>query len=119
MLQHFLNLVIPDELQLNLSSTDEQCYQAEDGTATATVTGGFGQYEYDWQNEGGTTVATTAVASNLAPGKYTVKVIDKKPVPEDGVSYCFVEGEVTIAPAEELKFKLDTFYAGCYNSNKG
>ncbi|MBQ3734131.1 MAG: hypothetical protein II859_09250, partial [Bacteroidales bacterium] len=118
---HTLHLVIPDPLVLSTSYTDEQCFEAKDGTASVAVTGGFGQYQYEWKNKTtGNVVGNTATVTNLAPGTYVIRVTDKKPVPkEEGDEYCYAEEEVTITAAEELKFKLDTLYAGCYGAVDG
>ena len=61
----------PSELQTNVSTTGETGVGANDGTATATVTGGTQGYTYIWSNN-----ATTAGITGLAPGNYTVTVTD-------------------------------------------
>lgn len=57
---------------LQTTSTDAVCGQAN-GSATVTATGGSGTYTYSWSS---TPVQTTATASNLAAGTYTVTVDD-------------------------------------------
>lgn len=54
-----------------VTTTDATC-TASDGTATATNTGGTGPFVYSWSPSGG----SSATASNLAPGVYTVQVTD-------------------------------------------
>ena len=61
----------PDELIANATSTDETAANANDGTATASPTGGIGTFNYLWSNG-----AITASISNLAPGTYTVTTTD-------------------------------------------
>ncbi|PIF29819.1 putative secreted protein (Por secretion system target) [Flavobacterium sp. 9] len=53
------------------STTAETCFGLNNGTATITPTGGVGSYTYLWSNG-----ATTATASGLAPGTYSVTVTD-------------------------------------------
>ncbi len=56
---------------ISISSTDVSCNGGNDGSATATVTGGTAPYTYLWSDG-----QTTATASNLAAGTYTVLVTD-------------------------------------------
>ena len=54
-----------------VSSTNESCFDAADGTATVDVTGGTTPYSYLWSNG-----QTSATAVGLADGNYTVTVTD-------------------------------------------
>jgi len=74
----------PSVIQPNLSKTDETLYQANDGTASLSVTGGVGQYSYDWSNG----AANSASVSGLAPGSYSVTITDSEG--------CFVIEQFTI-----------------------
>ncbi|MES2287204.1 MAG: PKD domain-containing protein [Bacteroidota bacterium] len=57
--------------------TDISCYNANDGTATATVNGGTAPYTYTWSNGTVETIpGTSSTVSNLAAGTYTVQVTD-------------------------------------------
>ena len=59
--------------QVTISAkTDVTCYGAQDGTATATVTGGTPPYTYSWSPGGG----NAATATGLSGGTYTVEVTD-------------------------------------------
>ncbi|MEI6852431.1 MAG: gliding motility-associated C-terminal domain-containing protein, partial [Bacteroidota bacterium] len=51
--------------------TNVSCFSGNDGTATATVTGGLAPYYYNWSNG-----ANTAVVNNLVAGNYSVTVTD-------------------------------------------
>nr|WP_199000327.1 T9SS type A sorting domain-containing protein [Flavobacterium sp. ASV13] len=62
----------PAALSAATSKTDVSCNGANDGTASVTVTGGTGAYNYSWLPSG----QTTATASGLAPGTYTVTATD-------------------------------------------
>src|SRR6185369_1081454 len=55
-----------------LSSTNTSCVGNNNGSATASVTGGTSPYNYSWSPSGG----ATAAASGLAAGNYTVTVTD-------------------------------------------
>ncbi len=62
----------PATLAANASATAETAAGANDGTATASPSGGTAPYSYLWS-----TNATSATISNLAPGNYTVSVTDQ------------------------------------------
>jgi hypothetical protein len=54
-----------------ISSTPVLCNSGNDGTATVTVSGGTGNYSYQWSSGG-----TAAVENNLAAGTYICTVTD-------------------------------------------
>ncbi len=56
---------------LAVSATPETTLGASNGTATATATGGSGNFVYDWSNNG-----TTPVITGLPAGTYSVVVTD-------------------------------------------
>ena len=62
----------PDLLTVDLSHTDETAMGINDGSASANVNGGSGNYTYQWNNG-----ATTNPISGLAPGTYEVIVTDE------------------------------------------
>ncbi|MEO1517837.1 MAG: T9SS type A sorting domain-containing protein [Bacteroidota bacterium] len=74
----------PTALELALSSTNETTIGGNDGTATATPSGGTPPYSYEWSPSGG----SMAMATGLAPGVYVVLVTDAEG--------CTIEGEVEI-----------------------
>jgi len=61
----------PAPLTLHIDTTNVSCNGGSNGTATATVTGGTAPYSYQWSNG-----QTSAVATNLASGAYSVAVTD-------------------------------------------
>ena len=58
-------------LSVTASKTDVSCNGEGDGTAAITVTGGYGNYTYEWSND-----ETTTTLSDLSGGTYTVTVTD-------------------------------------------
>ncbi len=61
----------PPLLNANVTTTDETSSGGNNGTATATPTGGTPGYTYLWSNGG-----TTSTITGLPPGTYTVTVTD-------------------------------------------
>ncbi|MFM9948909.1 MAG: gliding motility-associated C-terminal domain-containing protein, partial [Saprospiraceae bacterium] len=78
-------LISPPALMLSLSTTDQTMFAVNDGTATATASGGTGTLLYNWSNGG-----TMASITNLPPGIYTVTVTD--------ANGCTIEDSGTVAP---------------------
>ena len=66
-------------LTINTSSKNITCFGYNNGQAWFEASGGWGNYTYVWSNG-----ATEAAISNLAPGSYTVTVVD------DGGNGCAV-----------------------------
>jgi hypothetical protein len=62
----------PVSLSLSMSSTNVLCHGGTNGSATVNVTGGTTPYIYSWSPSGG----TSAIATGLAAGTYTVSVTD-------------------------------------------
>ena len=62
----------PASLQVSVSANAASCQPCTDGSASASVSGGTPSYSYLWQPGN----QTTATASNLATGEYTVTVTD-------------------------------------------
>lgn len=62
----------PTKVTVTITKTNETCNTADNGTATATPAGGTPGYTYLWSPGG----QTTATATGLASGSYTVTVTD-------------------------------------------
>ena len=81
-------------LSVNVTSTDVTCFGFNNGTATATPSGGVPPYSYLWTGPG-SFASLNASISNLIPGNYNVKVTDN--------NGDFVNGSATITqPAASL-----------------
>ncbi|MGM0650699.1 MAG: PKD domain-containing protein, partial [Bacteroidota bacterium] len=88
----------PDELLVDVTTTDETALGACDGTATADVTGGTPDYMYDWSPLGGMTQTIT----DLCAGNYQVTVVD------DNGCTAIDQGEVAEGPpAPVADFEAD------------
>ena len=62
---------LPGALGLSVVGNDATCATGVDGTATVSATGGLAPYTYLWSNN-----QTSATATNLAAGTYSVTVTD-------------------------------------------
>ncbi|NNE56057.1 MAG: T9SS type A sorting domain-containing protein, partial [Flavobacteriales bacterium] len=63
----------PEVIELTIFKTDISCFGQSDGSASATVTGGTGEYFYDWSN-GEHGIST----SGLAQGSHSLEVNDEQ-----------------------------------------
>ncbi|MFK7937100.1 MAG: gliding motility-associated C-terminal domain-containing protein [Saprospiraceae bacterium] len=68
-----LTVAAPPALEVNFSVSGISCAGEEDGEITAMVTGGVPNYNYQWDDDNGSTNATVF---GLADDNYTVVVID-------------------------------------------
>ena len=68
-----IEVIQPTILTATISSTDVNCNGEANGTATVTPAGGNGSYSYTWSNG-----QTSATATGLTAGTYTVTVKDSK-----------------------------------------
>lgn len=59
-------------LRAEIKTTDVSCFGNNDGTATATIIGGSGNYIYQWENND----ESSATVSGLGSGMVTVHVMD-------------------------------------------
>jgi hypothetical protein len=64
----------PAALAATTSKTDVSCNGGSNGTASVSVSGGTAPYTYSWAPSGG----TSATATGLAAGTYTVTITDNK-----------------------------------------
>jgi hypothetical protein len=66
-----ITITQPEEILLSTATTDANCSDSDDGTATVTATGGTAPYSYLWSDG-----QTTQTAIGLAAGDYSVTVTD-------------------------------------------
>lgn len=82
-------LTVPTAITSNVSVNTPSAYGANNGSATVTASGGNAPYTYEWSPSG----ITSATASGLAPGNYTVTIRDNT---QNGSNGCSVTQLVTI-----------------------
>ena len=102
--------LITEATALNVSTqfvTPVSCFWSMNGSASAVVSGGVGPYTFIWNPSGG----TNSVASNLAPGNYTVRVTD--------AIGCTNTSNATITQPLTLATSVSTSDASCFGANDG
>ena len=93
-------------IDLQLSATDANCFDAADGTATVIASGGTGNFTYLWSNN-----QMTATATGLSAGTASVTVTD-----DNG---CQEIANIPIGEPAELVVDLSSVAADCFGENSG
>ncbi|HEY4798115.1 MAG TPA: SprB repeat-containing protein, partial [Bacteroidia bacterium] len=94
-------------LAISPSQTNVSCFIGNNGTATATVSGGTANYTYAWSNG-----QSTSSISNLLAGNYSVSVTDGKG--------CTVTNTFTITqPISPLSSLPSHTNVSCFSGNNG
>lgn len=102
-----LDISQPEELMVDLDTTDISCFGETDGLVTPVVTGGTSGYQYSWSN--GT---TDSVADNLISGQYFLTVTD--------ANGCQTAGAAFVDEPPELLITVDsTRDVICYGDRTG
>ncbi len=97
----------PTQLVANATTTAETTSGENDGTATASPTGGTMPYEYDWS-----TGDSIAMIMDLAPGNYVVTVTDS--------NGCAIEEIVAVAPGDcSMMINVNTTPVSCFGTTNG
>lgn len=96
----------PPAIMITTSGTNISCNGANDGTATATATGGTGTLTYFWDNG-----MNTPTIENLPPGTYTVNVGDD--------NFCGNSAMVTITQPPALILNVVTTDESANAANDG
>lgn len=97
----------PSGITLTTSSTPSTC-SGNTGTATVSASGGSGPYTYLWNDP---LNQTTATASNLAAGTYSVTVTDG--------TGCVVATSVVVNSTSGLSATASVIDATCYGASTG
>jgi gliding motility-associated-like protein len=96
-------------LNANTASTNNNCYNQSNGTASVAAAGGNGPYTYTWNSA---PVQTTQTATGLPAGTYTVTVTD--------ASGCSVTSTATVTQPTQVTAAGSTVTnISCYNGNNG
>jgi hypothetical protein len=92
-------------LSVTGTSTPASCYGGNNGTATASATGGTAPYTYNWMpgNKSGATV------TNLKAGTYTVTSTDSKG--------CTYSRNVVVAEPPQIILTMSAVEAACFKAN--
>ncbi len=104
-----LTVILSNPLSVTPTVTDNSCNGAANGKVVLNITGGSGGYSFNWAPSGG----TTSVASGLAPGTYTVTVID------DSTPSCSAAATAVITQPAVLTAPLTTVGNTCSGSDNG
>ncbi|MBI4648728.1 MAG: SprB repeat-containing protein, partial [Bacteroidia bacterium] len=98
----------PTALSITLTPIDESCYNSDNGSVQAIVTGGTPMYSYLW--DGNTGFQTSQNAINLSPGTYTLTVTD--------ANNCIANSSATVNGPSQLAINIvSTTPANCGQSN--
>lgn len=97
-----VTLTEPAALANTLASTNNSCFAACDGDASATVTGGIAPYAYQWDDPA---LSTTAAVSNLCAGTFNVVITD--------ANGCTYNDQVIITEPTELVLSGASNGANC------
>ncbi len=103
------SLDCPDALQITgVTVQNALCFGASNATATANVTGGSGTYNFLWSS---LPAQTTAIASGLPIGTYTVTVSDTEG--------CSVTSTATVGQPAVLSATATASVVDCFGGNNG
>ncbi len=92
-------------ISVTVSGTNESCIGNADGSATATVSGGSGNYSYNWSSGG-----SSATETGLSPGSYTVTVTDQ-------TTGCDAIETVSISSGTSFTINTSSTPADCGSTN--
>lgn len=104
---YIANITQPQPLQVTISHTDVLCNAQCNGTATSTVSGGTGPYQYLWMPG----AQTTPNLSNVCAGTYTLTVTD--------ANLCTAQQQVTITEPPALTVNPTGVNISCFNTCNG
>ena len=104
-----IELSQPTQLTLTINKTDETCSGQNDGTATATPSGGTGSYTFEWDSNTGNQTAPTATM--LDPGSYDITVYDSQG--------CEAVESVTIVAGKIMTTSFDSQNPTCHGAIDG
>jgi len=99
-------------LAVSAVHTNTSCYGGNDGTITASATGGTGPYTYSLN---GTTFQASNVFTGLGAGTYTVYVKDSKPC----VAYTPANSVIVDQPAAPVTITATAIAPTCFNGSDG
>lgn len=101
---------IPEIVIDNVNIVAPGCKPGETGSAEVLVSGGSGNFQYQWNDPNN---QTTAMASSLAEGLYTVLVSDDDDCTED------ISVEVNIQASSPVTVDFQSRNISCFGKNDG
>jgi gliding motility-associated-like protein len=93
-------------LDATVTETPIRCFGENNGSATATISGGSGGYTYSWNT---TPVQTTPTINNLKPGTYIVTL--------NATNACTIKDTAIIIEPQKLNLSLQNVSEKCDNNN--
>ena len=94
-------------LTVIITKNDIRCFGNATGTASALVSGGTGNYHYNWSNG-----ANTTILNNISSGTYTVTVTDD--------NNCTTTASITLLqPTQALTSINSSVNVNCFGDNSG
>ena len=97
----------PAALKVTTTQKNVTCYNADNGEATVTISGGIAPYSYKWSNSD----STTQTAQNLVKGDYVCTITDS--------NNCIINQTFTITEPAALKVTGTQKNVTCYNADNG
>ncbi len=114
------SIVEPPILKATIAVTDVTCFGGSDGSAVAAVAGGTFPYIYQWLNESGNEVGTSATLSNVKASDYRVKITDSNGCSGVSGQTGYIEQVASIHnPPSKLAFTTDVTPVACNGGSTG
>jgi hypothetical protein len=88
-----IQLLSPDEIEIDFTIVNESCDGTGNGGITATVSGGVGGYTYDWED---VNLPDIDVVSNLTSGDYTLQVTDSNGCTNEATASVSSDANITL-----------------------
>ena len=101
-----VNLIAPSQVSVAASSTNVTCFGSDNGTASASATGGTPPYTYIWNNED-----STANINGLVASTYNVTATD--------ANGCTADNSTTITQPSAVSESLSSIRINCPNTDDG
>ena len=101
-----VTIVVGSMTGVTTSQTNVTCFNANNGTASVSVSSGTAPYTYNWNNG-----STTASVSNLAAGNYYVTVSD--------ANHCSATETLTVSQPGSITVLVNTVQPTCAGINNG
>ncbi|HQV75569.1 MAG: gliding motility-associated C-terminal domain-containing protein [Flavobacteriales bacterium] len=105
-----VTVTFTEPLVATITPTDAICFEACDGTAVVTMTGGNGAYTYTWSDA---LAADTTVAQDICAGDYSITVADENAC---STSTDFSLGQPELLTIDSVSYVEPWCHGGCDGS---